>query len=71
MKFLFNPSVDNIDDVPEDFRALYEEGEDDKHVLKSDDFSKSAISAAPATLLSPQGVPTGPAGIESPTLMRG
>jgi hypothetical protein len=45
MKFLFNPSVDSIDDVPSDFRALYEEGEGGKHVLKSDEFSKNAISA--------------------------
>lgn len=45
MKFTFDQSVDDIKKVPSDFRALYEEGEDGKHVLKSDDFSKSAISA--------------------------
>lgn len=45
MEFDFPQSVPKIEEVPKDFQALYEAGEDDKHVLKSDDFSKSAISA--------------------------
>jgi len=45
VKFDFQAAIDNIDDVPGDFRSLYEEGEEGKHVLKSDDFSKSAIAA--------------------------
>lgn len=47
MEFQFEPTVDNIDKVPQDFRGLYTEAEDGSgYTLRADDDGvKSAVSA--------------------------
>ena len=46
MEFQFNPKVESLDSVPQDFRGLYTEVEDGGYALRSDDDGvKSAVSA--------------------------
>jgi len=46
MEFQFNPTVENIDSVPQDFRGLYAENEGGGYTLRSEDEGvKSAVSA--------------------------
>ena len=46
MEFQFNPTVENLDSVPQDFRGLYAEADGGGFALRSDDDGvKSAVSA--------------------------
>lgn len=46
MEFQFQPTVENIESVPQDFRGLYAEAEGGGYALRSDDEGvKSAVSA--------------------------
>jgi hypothetical protein len=46
MEFQFNPTVETLDNVPQDFRGLYAESESGGYQLRSDDEGvKSAVSA--------------------------
>lgn len=45
MQFEFSETLDSIDAVPEDFRGLYQEGEDGKFVLRGDEHSAAAVKA--------------------------